>query len=281
MSEEVPLVPGEVRAYRVWKFAPVKNPKGIVKRLMSTGWTRALDPAERVYTAECVWAIQQQQSGLAHRNGATGAAPEAGCTCGFYATYVGSPLYTYEKANYPAIQSSWRSDIFVGSVLLSGRVVFGDQGVARAQRMRIESVFSMASAHQDEASRALAAIGELYGVSTYSDPAAFVHEHPLDESLWMYATKASGSAHVETNMAIGLLQQYQLMGARADGAGCPCPMCRNAKWQYGYPTGQIDLSQVVAASAMDPRILEDFWRETMTKLTPSRGLPGSEPWRIG
>jgi hypothetical protein len=66
-----------------------------------------------------------------------------------------------------------------GSVMLSGRVIVGETGVVRAEKMRIEAVISLPAVFDACAHEMLGMTGRLYSVPTFTDPVEFEETFPV------------------------------------------------------------------------------------------------------
>lgn len=122
---------GEVRGYRAWGFRGAPWDREGAPRLTPLVQRHAAIPVTtEPQEAVCLLAgaLNPVDGSLIHKEPIV---PAVDCSCGFYAIYQGglAPL-TGRVAS--------RVGLVLGSVLLSGRVIFGDQGVMRGQVMRME-----------------------------------------------------------------------------------------------------------------------------------------------
>lgn len=164
------LVPGEIRAYRVWRPSdPFEPPRFRAGSPLLRSAVR--DDYLRPYTGPLYHARCEKTLGVHSRR-----LPMLNCSCGFYGVYVGG-LSTLAALMFP---STWYLPTFfidyvIGSVAMSGRVLLSDNGLIRAERMRIEALCRVSSSY--EAMR----LGETYSVPGYSDFKRFQSEFPLND----------------------------------------------------------------------------------------------------
>lgn len=178
----VRTVPGELRAYRLWRYAPSDFRSDEPVQLRALTWQTPLDPqiqlAGERYEATCT---RNTDVHTIHYQRPT-RVPAEECTCGFYGTIVGGMAYAFEMAGREPVVCAVRGPYIVGSVRLSGRLVIGVTGVVRAQYMRLEALFGI-TAWNGPGKKALAAVAEQYGVPAYVRPRPFEDAYPLDNVL--------------------------------------------------------------------------------------------------
>lgn len=183
-SQAPVLVPGELRAYRAWKYgaASVAGEHRCALRLRALTWGTVLDTCGGVHTAVCVHQpghrLHNPQSLRRHEPGWP--IPSEHCTCGFYGTVAGGLNHSIQA---PATfnRAVTEGSFFFGSVVFSGRVVIGAHGVARAEKMRLESVLSLTAVWNATAMEGLRRISEDYGVPIFADPVHFTESFPLND----------------------------------------------------------------------------------------------------
>lgn len=232
-DQDVALVPGEVRAYRLWRYQHPRVLPGrreITGRLTSTGWNVDLDPLVQTnglpYTAVCQ--RLNRDASYRHEDGDRSPVPAEKCTCGFYGTYIGGLSYAFNAARRNLAAHAGRSEVVLGSVLMSGRVIFGSTGVLRAERMRLEGVLSLPAKWDTHARADLDTIRAQYGIPGFWDPAAFVEQYPQAD-LTHLATEAPTEHEVAGFRGIELVQIFQHMAevdwASVDIGRCKCVNC--------------------------------------------------------
>lgn len=178
---DVILVPGEVRGYRLWRV--------VGDTLHAYRKAVRMEPAER-YTATCrrVDVIYNGKP----RPGHSEAPPADGCTCGFYGVYAGGLFETFRanSASFDALASP-KIVVVVGAVAYSGRVVFGETGVMRAEHMRIEALYAPPKFDVERQlvyypgsppeHLSIHELGRRYRVPACTSVAQFLYEWPLQD----------------------------------------------------------------------------------------------------
>lgn len=170
------LVPGEVRAYRIWRVNLAVQQYRLASyqilglRLLSTGWPVTLDPRDGpVFRAQC------QSSRPRHT------VPAATCSCGFYGVGVGGLTTLVGLAFSNRSVSTLLDGYVIGSVAMSGRVVLDNCGLIRAERMRIEGLCLVRRLRDTEVRKVLAELGETYSAPVYMDLVQFYETFPLND----------------------------------------------------------------------------------------------------
>jgi hypothetical protein len=235
-DDQVILVPGTLRAYRIWTYSVKEPVESMVgpwpRRLLSIGWSYALEPAvqlygRRSYVARCQYRTARQVSDRRHVSGETEMVPAQGCSCGFYGVYVGGLAHTYLASRRPLTVASCLSSLIAGSVLMSGRVVLGANGVVRAEKMRLEALFSLAGSWHTEGRTLLRSAARLYKVPGYTNPRNFERAYPLAD-VTQLTTEVDPIVAMRGGDSAPLLIQHQTLAHAlwCRVYGCFCSRCK-------------------------------------------------------
>lgn len=131
MQLPVTTVLGSVRGYRAWLFDPICN-----RLAAAMSWGMLYEAGTFVYTSICLFER---------------CAPSPGedCRCGFYAVYRPPPA---PRLGFPDYNPNIFADIIkagigcsvdtfvTGSAKFSGKIIFGDSGIMRGEKLEIESL---------------------------------------------------------------------------------------------------------------------------------------------
>lgn len=186
-AREPLLVPGELRAYRIWEQPHAQPMTGLLYALIEK---KPLDPAVQQAGKPYIAGCRRMRSLVilnpggadvvmddpSHPRGA--AAPVESCTCGWYAVGAGGLDYAYRRGGR-IISNGMSPYTIAGSVMLSGRVIVGETGVVRAEKMRVEAVISLPAVFDACAHEMLQMTGRLYGVPVFTDPVEFEETLPV------------------------------------------------------------------------------------------------------
>jgi hypothetical protein len=123
-DQSLPLVLGGVRGYRAWDLlAHITGTGGFQLEAVTSSYVFK-PQSDSIYKAACL-------ENPYHN------APEVRCKCGLYAVYDGKDARTvaYDVGAPPEIS-------VLGAVQMFGRVIFGESGVMRGQKMKIEALIA-------------------------------------------------------------------------------------------------------------------------------------------
>jgi hypothetical protein len=116
---DIPLVLGSVRGWRGWIFNLLSG------RLNPISQSGPYDPFQKIYVADCFRYFNEV--GLRHD------APALWCKCGLYALYNATKIsQIHEHVGFVSV--------ILGSVKMSGRIIFGETGVMRGEKMELEAL---------------------------------------------------------------------------------------------------------------------------------------------
>lgn len=181
---EPQLIPGEIRGYRLWRvdaaWAMLRSfRKDVVLPCSSSG----AGPYQATCLAPDLHQLKLLLGGRfvpVHADGSP--IPDPGCTCGFYATYVGG-LGNMLARN--GVDMTSVSDLICGAVALSGRVIFGETGVMRGAKMRLEALYQFSGPGYQipritayDRNDLLQDVGRVYKVPTFTSGADFLRAFP-------------------------------------------------------------------------------------------------------
>lgn len=228
MTQISRLIAGELRAYRVWE-PTLLGYDGLLNSLMRR---ESLPPtvqrSGQWYQAHCL--RREEFSGFAvHPSPVT--EPGEKCSCGFYGVVGGGLFTALQKAGRVPLMDHHPTAI-VGSVTLAGRIIVGSTGVVRAQRMRVEALFSMAAVFSKKRRSYLRAAGQQYQVPTYTDPFAFERDFPQAD-LQELVPELDLLLGVQANFSAQMIADHQELAhlRNSDTQNCNCPGCRDRSRQ--------------------------------------------------
>jgi hypothetical protein len=231
-DQDVPLVPGEVRAYRLWKVTPPGRARPWLSklRLQALYAPTIFDPDDQRtggHTATCQWVEGRMLTPKGfhqHKAGTPEQVPEEKCQCGFYGTYTGGLIYAFEAAKRAPARYSMHIELIVGSVLMAGRCILGEQGVVRAEKMRIEALFSLPASWSAEGSVLLSSLGLRYQVPTYTNPAEFEMRYPQADLAHLAPNALAGQLYPGAGARFLENVQGDAAVTADNGGSCQCPI---------------------------------------------------------
>jgi hypothetical protein len=151
------------------------------------------------------------------------------CACGFYGTVTGGLAYALVTAGRDETFVAREPRFLAGSVLLSGRIILGETGVARAEYIRLESIFSLSAAWNREAQRMLKEVADLYQVPAYHNAEVFEDTYPLAPLATQLLPELIGALYFTSwkNTSVRRIKEAQASAhnQNLDTKACHCTGC--------------------------------------------------------